>query len=124
MLAQQGGKTSIRMQIGLVIEVEGVKPVKAGEEILVYVRPEEFVFTGAENGMVAKVLIKRFLGKYIHYVVDCGIGVNVEVTADTSSAERIHEPGETIYLGVNVRRINLFDKQTEVTLLEGVESHV
>jgi len=123
-LAQQGGKTSIRMQTGLVIEVEGVKPVKVGEEILVYVRPEEFVFTGAENGMAAKVLIKRFLGKYIHYVVDCGIGVNVEVTADTSSAERIHEPGETIYLGVNVRRINLFDKQTEVTLLEGVESHV
>ena len=123
-LSQQGGKTAIRMNTGLVIEVAGVKPVKAGEEILVYVRPEEFVVAGEENGMPAKVLVKRFLGKYIHYVVDCGVGMNVEVTADTSSAKRIYQPGETIYLGVNVDRINLFDKKTEVTLLEGVESNV
>ena len=74
--------------------------------------------------MPAKVLVKRFLGKYIHYVVDCGVGMNVEVTADTSSAKRIYQPGETICLGVNVDRINLFDKKTEVTLLEGVESNV
>ena len=70
------------------------------------------------------MLVKRFLGKYIQYIVDCGTGEHVEVTADTSSAERIHEPGETVYLGVNTRRINLFDKQTETTLLEGVESNV
>ena len=50
--------------------------------------------------------------------------MNVEVTADTSSAKRIYQPGETIHLGVNVERINLFDKKTEVTLLEGVESNV
>ena len=123
-LSQKDGKTAIRMQTGFVIEVSGVKPVAAGEEILVYVRPEEFIFADEKNGMPAKVLIKRFLGKYIHYVVDCGTGEHIEVTADTSSAERIHEPGETIYLGVNVRRINLFDQKTEVTLLEGVESHV
>ena len=123
-LSQQGGKTAIRMNTGLVIEVAGVKTVKAGEEILVYVRPEEFVVAGEENGMPAKVLVKRFLGKYIHYVVDCGVGMNVEVTADTSSAKRIYQPGETICLGVNVDRINLFDKKTEVTLLEGVESNV
>ena len=123
-LSQKDGKTIIRMQTGFVIEMEGVKPAAPGTEILVYVRPEEFLFTDAQHGMEAKVLIKRFLGKYIHYVVDCGTGAHIEVTADTSSAERIHNPGETVYLGVNVRRINLFDKETEVTLLEGVESHV
>ena len=123
-ISQKDGKTAIRMQTGFVIDVEGVKPVAPGTEILVYVRPEEFLFTDAEHGMAAKVLIKRFLGKYIHYVMDCGTGAHIEVTADTSSAERIHNPGETVYLGVNVRRINLFDKETEVTLLEGVESHV
>ena len=124
MISQKDGKTAVRMQTGIVIDVEGVKPVAPGTEILVYVRPEEFLFTDAEHGMAAKVLIKRFLGKYIHYVMDCGTGAHIEVTADTSSAERIHNPGETVYLGVNVRRINLFDKETEVTLLEGVESHV
>ena len=123
-LEQANGSTSIRLQTGFQMQVSGLKPLKKGDELLVYIRPEEFVFTAAEQGMEARVLVKRFLGKYIQYIVDCGTGEHVEVTADTSSAERIHEPGETVYLGVNTRRINLFDKQTETTLLEGVESNV
>ena len=112
------------METGLPISVRNVKPLDAGTEVLVYVRPEEFIFTDAEHGMKAEVRVKRFLGKYIHYVVDCGTGAHIEVTADTSSAEKIHQPGETVYLGVNVNRVNLFDKEKETTLLEGVESHV
>ena len=123
-LEQSGEKTVIRMQTGLTVEMQGVKPLPKDSELLVYVRPEEFIFTDEQHGMQAKVLIKRFLGKYIHYVVDCGTGAHIEVTADTSSAEKIHEPGETIYLAVNARRINLFDAQTDTTLLQGVESHV
>ena len=122
--SQQGGETVITMETGLKIGVKNVKPLAAGTEVLVYVRPEEFIFTDAEHGMKAEVRVKRFLGKYIHYVVDCGTGAHIEVTADTSSAEKIHQPGETVYLGVNVNRVNLFDKEKETTLLEGVESHV
>ncbi|MBQ9263612.1 MAG: ABC transporter ATP-binding protein [Clostridia bacterium] len=121
---QHGSSTTIRMETGYVLTVDGVKPLNKGQEILVYVRPEEFVFTDSEHGMKAKVMVKRFLGKYIHYVVDCGTGTHIEVTADTSNAERIHEPGETIYLGVNARRVNLFDREKEVTILEGVERYV
>ncbi len=121
---QEQGAALIRMQTGLPIRVKHVKPLQKGEEVLVYVRPEEFIFTDQAQGMKAEVKVKRFLGKYIHYVVDCGTGTHVEVTADTSSAERIHQPGETVYLGVNVNRVNLFDKEKETTLLEGVESHV
>ena len=121
---QKAGETLIRMQTGLPIRVKNVKPLSKGTEVLVYVRPEEFIFTDEQHGMKATVLVKRFLGKYIHYVMDCGTGEHVEVTADTSSAERIHQPGETVYLGVNVNRVNLFDKEKETTLLEGVESHV
>ncbi|MBQ6234024.1 MAG: ABC transporter ATP-binding protein [Clostridia bacterium] len=121
---QESGDTLIRMQTGLPIRVKNVKPLARGTEVLVYVRPEEFIFTDEQQGMKATVLVKRFLGKYIHYVMDCGTGEHVEVTADTSSAERIHQPGETVYLGVNVNRVNLFDKEKETTLLEGVESHV
>lgn len=118
------GNATIRLETGLVITVPGVKSVAKGSDVLVYVRPEEFIFTDSDHGMEAKVLVKRFLGKYIHYVVDCGTGAHVEVTADTSSAERIHEAGETIYLGVNTRRVNLFDPQSETTLMEGVSSNV
>ena len=123
-LEYRGGSAVIRLQTGFVIEVPAVKPVEKGDEVLVYVRPEEFVFTDSDHGMEAKVLVKRFLGKYIQYVMDCGIGTHVEVTADTSSAERIHEAGETVYLGINTRRVNLFDTKSETTLMEGVSSNV
>jgi len=121
---KNGKATVIKMQTGLTIEVNNVKPLPKDEEILVYVRPEEFIFTDKENGMKGTVTVKRFLGKYINYFIDFGIGEPVEVTADTSSAERIYEPGETIYATVNVNRINLFTKNTKTTLIEGVESNV
>ena len=112
------------MPSGPDIVVKNMKPLRKGEEILVYIRPEEFTFEPEGRGMQAKVLVKRFLGKYIQYIVDCGLGYNVEVSADTSSAECIFNEGDTVWLGVNTNRINLFDKKTEVTLIEGVESHV
>ena len=123
-LKQSQDTTTIEMEAGLTFDIAGVKPIPVGQQILVYVRPEEFIFTDEQHGMPAKVLIKRFLGKYIHYVMECRNGQHIEVSADTGSAERIHEPEETVYLGVNTRRVNLFDLQTETALLKGVESNV
>lgn len=123
-IGKNGAATVIRLEPGLTIEVEKVKPLQKDTDILVYVRPEEFIFTSKDRGMKGTVTVKRFLGKYINYFIDLGIGEPIEVTADTSSAERIYEPGETVYLTVNVKRINLFDKDTKTTLIEGVESNV
>ncbi len=119
----RNGHVSICLN-NLCLDMEGVKSVEKGDQVLVFVRPEEFIFTTEGKGMKAVVTVKRFLGKYINYFVDFGDGVPVEVTADTSSAERIYEAGETVYLSVNTRRINLFDPKTETTLMEGVESNV
>lgn len=123
-LSQDGSRVKLRMETGLCIEMDGVKPLKKDDTVLVFVRPEEFIFTNEERGMKGVVSVKRFLGKYINYFIDFGTGLPMEVTADTSSAERIYEAGETVYLTVNTKRINLFDKQTETTLIEGVESNV
>ena len=123
-LEQASGSTLIHMPAGPDIRVKGLKPLHTGEQILVYVRPEEFTFEKEGDGMKGTVLVKRFLGKYIQYIMDCGLGFNVEVSADTSSAQCIFNEGDTVYLGVNTRRINLFDKQTETTLIEGVHSNV
>ena len=121
---QSGDNTVIRMPSGPDIEVKDLKPLSKGDEVLVYVRPEEFTFEREGCGMQGTVLVKRFLGKYIQYIMDCGLGYNVEVSSDTSSAEHIFREGETVYLGVNTRRINLFDKESEVTLIKGVNSNV
>lgn len=123
-LSQENGKTAIRMETGLVIEVENLVPLQKNQEILVYVRPEEFMFTSPDKGMKGVVTVKRFLGKYINYHIDFGSKEPVEVTSDTSSAERIYEPGETVYMSVNTRRINFFDKDKLTTLVSGVKSNV
>lgn len=123
-LDQNNNMTTIQLETGLKVDVAGVKPLSKNDELLVFVRPEEFIFTTKDHGMSGKVTIKRFLGKYITYFVDMGIGEPVEVTADTSSAERIYKAGETVYITVNAKRINLFDKGEETTLIEGVESNV
>ena len=118
------GKALIRMSTGHQIEVEGVKELQKDTSLWVYVRPEEFVFTSKDKGMEGKVVIKRFLGKYIHYHIDFGTGEPMEVTDDTSRAERIYSPGDTVYLTVNERRINLFSQENNETLMQGVESNV
>ena len=66
------------MPSGPDITVENLKPLRKGEVVLIYVRPEEFTFAQEGNGIKAKVLVKRFLGKYIQYIMDCGLGYNVE----------------------------------------------
>jgi len=123
-VTEQSGSNARLSLNGISVEIPGVKPLAAGSEILVFIRPEEFVFTEEGKGMKATVQVKRFLGKYINYFMDFGIGEPVEVTADTSNAEKIYEAGETVYLAVNNRRVNLFDSKTETTLMEGVESNV
>ncbi|MBQ5951696.1 MAG: ABC transporter ATP-binding protein [Lachnospiraceae bacterium] len=116
--------TRIKLPDGPDITVKGVRPLAAGTEILVYVRPEEFMFVREGEGMKGTVQVKRFLGKYVQYIVDCGLGYNVEVTSEASRVEDIHQEGETVYLGMNVYKINLFDKETGTTLIEGVKSNV
>lgn len=124
LLEQPGGVASIRLETGYVIQVSGLVTLEKGQEVLVFVRPEEFIFAPEGEGMKGKVTIKRFLGKYITYFIDFGTGEPMEITADTSSAEKIYEPGEEVWMTVNTRRINLFDPTTETTLVEGVMSNV
>ncbi|MGI5172775.1 ABC transporter ATP-binding protein [Treponema sp. OMZ 840] len=110
----------IDLDPGLTVEVENLKKVSKDQRIIAFVRPEEFIIADEfVQGEVfgAKVLIKRFLGKFIQYIVECG-KERFEISADTSSAKRIYEVGQTMYLKVNTRRINIFDSETEVTLME------
>ena len=121
---QKDGMTTVGLPNGPDIKINNVKSLKAGDTVLVFVRPEEFKFESEGNGIKATVQVKRFLGKYIQYTMDCGLAYPIEVSADTSSSVRFFNEGDTVYLGVNTQRINLFDSRDEVTLIEGVESNV
>ncbi len=119
-----GETTKIRMETGLEIEMNNLVPLEAGREVLVAVRPEEFVIVEEGQGMKGTVKLKQFLGKCIQYEVCFDNGIVCEVSSDTNSAPRIYEAGETIYMSVNTKRINVFDKTANTTLIEGVYSNV
>ena len=120
----QNGRASITIENGHEIEVPGVKPLQKDEDVLVYVRPEEFVFTTQEHGMKGTVLVKLFLGRYVNYRIDFGGSEPVEVTVDATTVERIHNSGDHLYLTVNTKRINIFNLKDGTTLMEGVVSNV
>jgi len=118
-----GKTTTIKMKNGLVIEMNNLVPLWSGCEVIVGVRPEEFIITTEGNGIRGTVKLKQFLGKYIKYEVALQDGSVIEVLADTNSSDHIYDYGETIYLTVNTKRINVFDKETQRTLVEGVRSN-
>lgn len=121
-VSYKGETAEIELETGFKVTVDNMKAVKAGQDVLVYIRPEEFeIEEDSDNTMDAKVLIKRFLGKYIQYIVECK-GKEFEVTADTNGSKHIYEAGERMKLEVNCSRINVFDKEDEITLIKGVKS--
>ncbi len=119
-----GETTTIKTSNGLEIAMNNMVPTEVGREVIVGVRPEEFVITSEGRGAKGTVKVKQFLGKHIKYEVAFSDGSEAEVSSDTNTAERIYDYGETIYLNVNARRINVFDKQTKITLIKGVHSNV
>lgn len=122
--SSSGGITRIRLDTGLEIEMNNVISLNVGREVVVGVRPEEFIVAQEGQGMKGTVKLKQFLGKTIKYEVSFTDGTEIEVSTDTNSAERIYEYGETIFITVNTKRINVFDKENNNTLIKGVHSNV
>ena len=118
------GTAAIRLETGLVIRVDGIGEARKDQEVIVSVRPEEFHVCPEDTGLKGTVRMTQFLGKYINYEIDFGTGSLIEVSADTNTAERIYSVGERIDMQLNVRRINVFDQGTGITMMKGVVSNV
>ncbi len=105
-------------------QVEGVylapESHDAGD-VLVAVRPEEFVIAGASApGIPATVKSSVFLGVNLHYFLEDRQGNELEVIAPSDLSEII--PDETpVRLQVVKEKINIFDASSQATLIrEGV----
>ena len=95
--------------------------VDPGEEVLVSVRPQEFLITKDSNGIKAMIKSTMFLGVNTHYFVDIGIDEEIEVLQNPDVPDLLPE-GETIYLKVKPHKINVFDLE-ENTLIEVGENY-
>ena len=94
-------------------------------EVLLSVRPEEFVM--ADDGIAFKIKDRVFLGKYMIYELICaddsGIKEEIQISQDIGQADRLYDIGETITLKPNVKKINVFTKDGERNLLQGVAQY-
>ena len=98
-------------------EIGGDFPVQ------VSVRPEEFIIVKKGEGIGAKILNSVFLGLNTHYFVELETGERAEIIQESAIGE-ILEPGSEIGLKVNKEKINVFDRETQLNITEGVVNHV
>ncbi|MCF6464369.1 ABC transporter ATP-binding protein [Clostridium sp. Cult2] len=96
-----------------------------GKEIPVKisVRPEEFIIDKNGLGIKAKIVSSMFLGLNTHYFVELESRDRVEIIQESTIGE-ILEPGIEIGLRVKKEKINVFDKESELNITEGVVNHV
>ncbi len=127
-LRGENGKAVVRFDSGYEIGLDSIRPEcvpGSGErDVFVMARPEELLIqkkelSGAE-GFKVTIEDSVFLGLNTHYFVRLEDGTEAEVIQE-SQIEKILEPGENLFLTVNTRKVNVFDAETGLSLMTGIE---
>lgn len=92
--------------------------VTDGQNVIVSVRPEEFNICRSGEGIPAIIESSVFLGLTTHYFVKTKTGQELEIL-QTQENHSIIPDGTEIGLKVAEKRINVFHKDTEETLIAG-----
>ena len=97
---------------------------REGEDVLVAVRPEEFVIDEKnENGIDATVISSVFLGLNTTYFVELFDGTQAEIVEE-SSISSIIPNGTKVKLGLKLDKINVFNEDGSQNLTKGVVNDV
>ena len=106
------------------IYMDNLGEVTPGMEVIAGVRPEEFSLS--DTGMKASIRNKTFLGRYIVYELEFAEGMildgqaSIEFSQDLGQAEKLYDVGDTLTLMPNNRKINIFTKDGEKSLIKDV----
>lgn len=123
-LAVQDGKAYLVTKCGYRAEMKNVRPEELRErDVILSIRPEELLLgkDASADGMKGTVDDCVFLGLNTHYFITLSTGEQVEIIQE-SSIDSIIEPGTAISLTINTDKVNLFDAETKVNLLTGVQN--
>lgn len=89
-----------------------------GRQVLVSVRPEEFIINKeSSDGLPATVISSVFLGVHTHYFIKLASGEEIEVISPSETGSLL-ENGTAIQLLVDTSKINVFDEAGEVNLVK------
>ena len=125
-MTREDGRTCVSF-CGCRLPFETIRPEAAGErEVTLSIRPEEFKVQHAGEGgegLRATVRDSVFLGPNTHYFAQLESGEEVEIIQE-SEIDSIIKPGSPIVLTVNAGKVNVFDKETTLSLMRGVQNSV
>lgn len=86
------------------------------QEVLISVRPEEFIISHENKGLKVTTETFEFLGQSTNYYVRAYDGQSLKVIQE-SSIEEILQAGKEVYLDVNTSKINIFDIDGKISLI-------
>ncbi len=110
-VVSENGFRGLKFKGGMQVAMDNLTDdVENGQQVIVSVRPEEFVIKDAsdgEDGLNATVAYSTFLGLNTHYFVDLADQERVEIIQE-SRIEEILKKNTPIKLGVKKEKINVF----------------
>lgn len=124
-LKREQGQTKVIFGNGYTAEFKNILPEAKEGDVVVSARPEELLIhkEKVENSMKAVVQDSVFLGLNTHYFVKLETNEDAEIIQE-SDVEEIIRPGSEIWLTLNEKKANVFDNETSLSIMKGVESFV
>lgn len=128
-LLKEGEKNYVQFMNGYRVEFNNLKEERGNvQEVTVSARPEELLvqeLAGNEDqeGIRAVIRDSVFLGLNTHYFVRLETGEEAEIIQE-SRIDSILPPGSDVLLTLNREKANIFDADTGLSLMAGVENEV
>lgn len=100
---------SVELGMGLSLPVKGAVGTVSGSDAWIGIRPQDVNVVPASDGVLRGTVIETtYLGAYVRYDVDCGIGTTVAVEINARNAIAGIEVGNEIGLDIPPSRVMLF----------------
>ncbi len=119
--------TFVKFEKGYTVKMDNLKSgINNGQKVVIAVRPEEFIIS--DKGLLTKVKTATFLGRYTNYEIIFDNSellegqAAIELSQDIGTAERIYNEGDSLFLEVNPKKINVFTEDGEENLIKGSEN--
>lgn len=119
--------TFVKFEKGYTVKMDNLKSgINNGQKVVIAVRPEEFIIS--DKGLLTKVKTATFLGRYTNYEITFDNSellegqAAIELSQDIGTAERIYDEGDSLFLEVNPKKINVFTVDGEENLIKGSEN--
>lgn len=93
------------------------------QNVLISIRPEEFVISDQPDGIKGTVLSSVFLGTSTRYDIELDNGAKVMLMEESSETDYFHK-GDTVSLNIKLDKINVYNQEGTVNYTEGVVSDI